>query len=47
MLVIRAGIQKMLVTIANREDPDRTASIGMGVHCLFMPFLAGFFFLKL
>ena len=24
--VIRAGIQKMLVRIANREDPDQTAS---------------------
>ena len=26
MLVIRAGIQKLLVRIANREDPDQTAS---------------------
>ena len=26
MLVIRAGIHKMLVRIANREDPDQTAS---------------------
>ena len=26
MLVIRAGINKMLVRIANREDPDQTAS---------------------
>ena len=26
MFVIRAGIHKMLVTIANREDPDQTAS---------------------
>ena len=26
MLVIRAGIHKMLVKIANREDPDQTAS---------------------
>ena len=25
-LVIRAGIHKMLVRIANREDPDQTAS---------------------
>ena len=24
--VIRAGIHKMLVRIANREDPDQTAS---------------------
>ena len=34
MLLIRAGIQKMLVTIANREEPNQTASFGMGVHCL-------------
>ena len=26
MLVIRAGIHKMHVRIANREDPDQTAS---------------------
>ena len=26
MLVFRAGIHKMLVRIANREDPDQTAS---------------------
>ena len=26
MLVIRAGIHKMLVGIVNREDPDQTAS---------------------
>ena len=26
MLVIRAGTHKMLVRIANREDPDQTAS---------------------
>ena len=26
MLFIRAGIHKMLVRIANREDPDQTAS---------------------
>ena len=26
MLVIRAGIRKMLVRIANRGDPDQTAS---------------------
>ena len=28
MLVIRAGIYKMLVRIENREDPDH------GLHCL-------------
>ena len=27
MLVIKAGIRKMLVRIANREDPDQTASL--------------------
>ena len=26
MLIIRAGTHKMLVRIANREDPDQTAS---------------------
>ena len=26
MLIIRAGIHKMLVMIANREHPDQTAS---------------------
>ena len=26
MLIFRAGIHKMLVRIANREDPDETAS---------------------
>ena len=26
MLVVKAGIHKMLVAIANREDPDQTAS---------------------
>ena len=26
MMVIRGGIHKMLVRIANREDPDQTAS---------------------
>ena len=26
MLLFRAGIYKMLVEIANREDPDQTAS---------------------
>ena len=25
--VIRAGIHKMLVRVANREDPDQTASL--------------------
>ena len=26
MLIFRAGIHKLLVKIANREDPDQTAS---------------------
>ena len=26
ILVIRAGIHKMIVRVANREDPDQTAS---------------------
>ena len=33
MLVIRAGIHKMLVRIANGEDPDQTASSDCSV-CL-------------
>ena len=40
MLVFRAGIHKMLVTIENREDPDQTASSGhsdLGLHCLSSP----------
>ena len=35
MLVIRDRIHKMLVIIANREDPDQTASL---LHCLPRPF---------
>ena len=27
MLVFRAGVNKMFVGIANREDPDQTASL--------------------
>ena len=41
MLVIRAGIYKVLVRIANREDPDQTASqkqYNGGLHCLSRPF---------
>ena len=37
MLPIRAGIDKMLVRIANREDPDQT---DLGLQCL-SGFLAG------
>ena len=32
MLVFRAAIFKMLVTIANREDPDQQSDLGL--HCL-------------
>ena len=41
MLVIRAGIHKMLARIANREDPDETASkkqSHLGLPCLSRPF---------
>ena len=35
MLVIRAGLHKMLVRIANSEEPDETASSeDLGLHCL-------------
>ena len=38
MVVIRNGIHKMLIRIANREDPDHTASSeavsDLGLHCL-------------
>ena len=37
MLVIKAGIHKMLVRIRNREDPDQTASseaADLGLPCL-------------
>ena len=35
-LVFRAGIHITLVRIVNREDPDRTVSLGL--TCLSMPF---------
>ena len=37
MLVFSAGINKMLVRISNRQDPDQTASSkqsDLGLHCL-------------
>ena len=37
LLVIRAGIHEMLVSLANSEDPDQTASeeeVWRGLHCL-------------
>ena len=36
MLVIRAGTHKMLVRIANREDPQKQSDLGL--LCLFRPF---------
>ena len=44
MLVFRAGIDKKVVRIANREDPDQTAfqkQSDLGLHCLSRSFLAG------
>ena len=42
MLISRAGIHKMLVRIANRKDPDQTASESLILICtLSWPFLAG------
>ena len=41
MLVIRVGIPKMVVRIANREDPDQTAfqkQSDLGLQCLSGPF---------
>ena len=37
-MVIRAAIHKMLVRMANREDPDETASSDLGLSCLSRPF---------
>ena len=43
MLLFKTGIHKMLVRIANREDPDQTASFqkqsDLGLHCLSRHFL--------
>ena len=36
MLVIRDGIHKMLVRIADREDSDQQSDLGL--HCLSRPF---------
>ena len=41
LVAIRAGINKMLVRIANREDPNQTALSGLGLPYLSRPFLAG------
>ena len=35
-MFIRARIHKMIVRIANREDPDQTADLGL--HCSSRPF---------
>ena len=37
MVVIRTGIHKMLVRIANREDPYQT-TLDLGLHFLSRPF---------
>ena len=37
MLVMMSGSHKMLVRIANREDPDQKQS-DLDLHCLFKPF---------
>ena len=47
MLVIMAGIHKMLVRIANREDPDQTASeeaVWSGPSLFVKAFLPGNYF---
>ena len=44
IMVIRAGINKILVRITNREDPDQTASseaVWSGSALLVLAFLAG------
>ena len=42
MFVIRVGINKMLVRLANGEDPDQTASGSiLGLLCISRPFWAG------
>ena len=39
MLVFRVANHKMLARIANRKDPDQTASESdLGLHCLSRPF---------
>ena len=44
MLVIRTGIYKIVVRIANREDPDQTATeevkkqSDLGLPCMSRPF---------
>ena len=40
MMVFRAGIHKMLVRIANREEPDQNASLkaDLGLPCRSRPF---------
>ena len=38
MLVFRVGIHKLLVRIANREDPDLKKKSDLGLLCLSLPF---------
>ena len=41
MLVLKAGIHKMLLRKANSDDPDQTATAAdLGLCCLSRPFLA-------
>ena len=44
MYVFKATINKILVRVANREDPDQTASkkqSDLGLRCLSRPFWQG------
>ena len=41
-LVSMAGIHKMPAHIANRGDPDQTASSDLGLRCFVYPFLMSF-----
>ena len=44
MVVFRAGVHKMLVWMANREDPDQTASseaVWSGYALFVLAFLSG------
>ena len=43
MLVFRAGIHKILVGVANRKDPDQTASSNPGLHNCLGPLSGGIY----
>ena len=38
MFFFGAGIHKIVVGIADSEDPDQTDSSDLGLHCLSRPF---------